>query len=179
MNTSENIHNYFHSNQSSRSLPINPIMDHQLHYLHTQQRYTNLLFICNHFLGKERRLLDFQPFLFQNTAINKKPWYRNISCHKSKDAFRRETIRKVFVFLISYYPLVKTVYRREIIIVAHLIECNLYISATTKKSYCDINDLGRRCLVILRFLAQVIMLWSKSNVGTEDGGYASLSAVAA
>ena len=73
----------------------------------------------------------------------------------------------------------KTVYKKEILIVAHLIECNLFISATTKKNYCDINDLGRRCLVILRFLAQVIMLWSKSTVGTEDGGYVSLSAAAA
>ena len=161
------------------------IMNHQ-HHLHlhpTQQRSlpcrAELHLVCHHFTGKDTRSPEFRRFLLRNRVRGYVPWQGDLKHDKSTYACRRETIRRIFAFLISYDPTLEEKHSGEIVAVAHLIECNLFISSPTKEEYCNADDLGRRALVVLRYIVQVIMLSSETAIGIDDKNEASVTAVAA
>jgi len=158
-------------------------MNHQ-HHLHTTQQRSlpcrpDLNLVCHHFSGKDTRSPEFRRFLLRNRVRGYVPWQGDLTHDKSTDACRRKTIRRIFGFLISYDPTLEEKHSREIVAVAHLIECNLFISSPTKEQYCNANDLDRRSLIVLRYIVQVIMLSSKTAIGIDDRNEESVTAVAA
>jgi len=124
----------------------------------------DLLFVCRCSAKANDELLFLRSLLFRNTKLNSNAW--QVLCVRSnkKTPILRWNMTQLIESYIVELARTNGRYRKEIILIAHAIECYLFLTAPDRREYENIDQLRRRSLQMISFMAKRIRFRQKREM---------------